>query len=328
MNMTRTFWIIPLAFTLTGCVTTAEFKDQVSKTEAQKKRADDTQAQLDAANRNLDAANKSISDQKAALAAAQGDAQKKQSELEGKIKADDTQIAALQKSIKDLTTNLNASRNDLKLHISELVKEKDTLTQQLSDLTKSTSDQVADLTRKLAQAVADAAQAQAAKDALQKQKDDELAKAQKSMDDIKSSLKAEIDKGSLQISELKGKLTLNLVDKVLFATGEADVNPEGRKVLDQIGSVLNNVQGKDIHIDGHTDNVPITGGLAHKYATNWELSTARATAVARYLQDNGGVDPKRLVAAGFGEYRPIAPNDTPENRALNRRIEIVLVPHD
>ena len=99
-------------------------------------------------------------------------------------------------------------------------------------------------------------------------------------------------------------------------------------MLQKVGQVLAAVADKDIRIEGHTDNKPIVGDLIKKYATNWELSTARATAVLRYLQDNAKVDGKHLVAAGYGEFRPVSPNDTPEQRALNRRIEIVLVPRD
>ena len=82
---------------------------------------------------------------------------------------------------------------------------------------------------------------------------------------------------------------------MLFNSGEADVNADGRRVLDHIGDVLNKVMDKDIRIAGYTDNQPIRGELTRKYPTNWELSTARATSVARYLQDNVNVDPKRLV---------------------------------
>ena len=120
----------------------------------------------------------------------------------------------------------------------------------------------------------------------------------------------------------------NHYNRILFDSGQADVRADGQKVLEKVGKILTTVADKDIRIEGHTDNKPIVGDLKNKYATNWELSTARATAVLRYLQDVAKVDGKHLVAAGYGEFRPVAPNDTPEQRALNRRIEIVLVPRD
>ena len=86
------------------------------------------------------------------------------------------------------------------------------------------------------------------------------------------------------------------------------------------------MQDKAIRVEGHTDNVPIAPSLRVRFATNWELSTARATAVVRYLQDKAGIAPDHLIASGYGEYRPLSPNTTPEGRAQNRRIEIVLVP--
>jgi chemotaxis protein MotB len=141
-------------------------------------------------------------------------------------------------------------------------------------------------------------------------------------------LKSEISAGEVTITQLKGKLTVNMVDRVLFDSGQAEVRSDGKKVLEKVGKILVTVADKDIRIEGHTDNKPIVGDLKNKYATNWELSTARATAVLRYLQDVAKVDAKHLVAAGYGEYRPVAPNDTPEHLALNRRIEIVLVPRD
>ncbi len=80
-------------------------------------------------------------------------------------------------------------------------------------------------------------------------------------------------------------------------------------------------------MEGHTDNVPIGSRLAERFPSNWELSTARATTVARYLQDKG-IDPKLLSACGYSEFRPVSPNDTDENKAKNRRIEIALIPKD
>jgi chemotaxis protein MotB len=116
------------------------------------------------------------------------------------------------------------------------------------------------------------------------------------------------------------------VDKILFPSGESAISPEGLKVLERIGNILKNAQGKAVRVEGHTDNVPIGGNLKSKFPTNWELSTARAVNVIRLLQEKVGMDPKRLEAAGLGEYRPVAPNDTREGRAQNRRIEIYLLP--
>jgi chemotaxis protein MotB len=117
---------------------------------------------------------------------------------------------------------------------------------------------------------------------------------------------------------------VNVVDKILFDSGKAALKPAGIKVLQQIGDILNSAVDKNIQVEGHTDNVPISGGLAARYPSNWELSTARATTVLHFLQDKVGVSGERLSAVGYGEYQPISSNATAKGRAENRRIQIVL----
>jgi chemotaxis protein MotB len=138
-------------------------------------------------------------------------------------------------------------------------------------------------------------------------------------------LKSEIDEGNIKISQLEGKLTLQIVDKILFASGSDQITPTGKEVLKKVSDVLKDIQENQVSIEGHTDNVPIGARLVNRFPSNWELSTARATQVVRYLTSLG-VDPARMGVSGFSEYRPIAPNDTPENQQQNRRIEIVLTP--
>jgi chemotaxis protein MotB len=115
-------------------------------------------------------------------------------------------------------------------------------------------------------------------------------------------------------------MTVKMKDKILFSSGSARIGKEGKEALTAVAEVLAGIEDKVVRVEGHTDNVPLGRG---GFATNWELSTARALAVVRLLQDSG-VDPARLAAAGYGEFQPIASNDTPEGRSENRRIEIVL----
>ncbi len=165
----------------------------------------------------------------------------------------------------------------------------------------------------------DAAKAEA--DALAKAKE-EVAEAQSQLEkDMRTALESK----DVTISELKGQLTVNILDQVLFDSGEADVKPEGQQVLRKIAAVLQQAPGRQIHVVGHTDNVPIRGGRG-RFASNWELSSGRALAAVRFLQEQCGVDPRRLGALGHGEFRPIAPNETVEGRARNRRIEVVVLP--
>jgi len=159
-----------------------------------------------------------------------------------------------------------------------------------------------------------------------KQTAEDLAKQKSEQDQVVSSLQNEVQAGQIQITQLAGKLSINMVDKILFNSGSAKLNDAGQKVLMQVGNAIKNVSGKRIWIGGHTDNVPISPSLRDTFASNWELSTARATAVARFLQEKVGIPGDKLIAAGYAEFQPIADNSTPEGREQNRRIEILLVP--
>ncbi len=155
----------------------------------------------------------------------------------------------------------------------------------------------------------------------------ELEESSKAHKDLVDGLKKEIDDGSIKITRLKNRLSVEIVDKILFASGSAKITPEGEGVLKKVSSVLKDVKENDIRIEGHTDNVPIGPRLMEKFPSNWELSTARATQVVRFLSHQE-VPPENMLAAGFSKYRPVAGNDDPEGRQRNRRIEIVLFPRD
>ena len=173
----------------------------------------------------------------------------------------------------------------------------------------------------LTQEKADLAQAAQAKEA-------ELTHVRGTYDELVGNLKNEISSGQIKVTELKGKLTLNMVEKILFNSGQANVKDSGKAILDRIAAALKNIQDKDIRVEGYTDDVPLSPKLRDRFPTNWELSTARATNVVRYLVETDGLDPSRLIAAGFGQYHPIVTNQTDDGRAQNRRIDIVLVPHE
>ena len=147
-----------------------------------------------------------------------------------------------------------------------------------------------------------------------------LAKRSAEYEALAQSLDQQIQAGQIQLSELRGKLTVRMAEKVLFPSGSATVSAAGKQTLGKIGDALKNVKGRIIRVEGHTDNVPIKTA---KFPSNWELSSARAIAVVRILQ-GAGVDPGLLSAAGYAQFQPIATNDTPAGRAQNRRIEISL----
>jgi chemotaxis protein MotB len=142
---------------------------------------------------------------------------------------------------------------------------------------------------------------------------------------MQEAMKAELASKQVALKELEGKLTLTMVESILFDSGKADVKEEGRQALQKVADVLKNIADQEIIVAGYTDNVQIGGNLARIYPTNWELSAARAISVVKILVDDG-VDPGVLGACGYSEYRPVADNETPEGRAENRRMEIILMP--
>lgn len=118
----------------------------------------------------------------------------------------------------------------------------------------------------------------------------------------------------------EGKIHILVTGKVFFSSGHANLNEEAKPILDKITGIIKDYDEYSVNIKGHTDNTPIS---TEKFASNWELSAIRATTVLKYLID-GGVDPNRLTATGYGDIIPIVPNNSADNRAKNRRVEFVL----
>lgn len=136
--------------------------------------------------------------------------------------------------------------------------------------------------------------------------------------------------GYIGDKELEAKVTVranrrgvfvDIKEAILFEPGKAELKESGIQVLKQLEGLINNFDN-ELVIEGHTDNVPMN---SHQYPSNWELSTARAVTVVRYLIDKENVDPKRLSAVGYGEYHPIVPNDNSINRSTNRRVNILII---
>jgi chemotaxis protein MotB len=136
-------------------------------------------------------------------------------------------------------------------------------------------------------------------------------------------LRKMIDAGKLEVTVRRGRMIVKLPAEVLFASGSAQLAPEGQAPLREVASALRTFTDRRFMVAGHTDNVPIGPS---NYKSNWELSTARAVTVTEFLA-SVGMNPSRLVAAGYSEYDPIKPNGTEAGRGENRRIEIVLLPN-
>ncbi len=226
-------------------------------------------------------------------------------------------LSAKAQDLQAQVTGLSADVDKLKKERETLQQEKDTLQQEKDKLQKENEASLKEKTE-LSEKVAELSE--------KAEKAEQLEKATQTYQDLTKKLEKEIQEGQVQITEMKNRLTMTMVDKILFPSGSANISKAGKKVLDKVVSILKDVKDKRIQVEGHTDNVPIMSDLKNRFPTNWELSTARATEVVRYLQERGGLNPNILSATGYAQYQPVAPNDTEEGRHKNRRIEIVLLP--
>jgi chemotaxis protein MotB len=154
----------------------------------------------------------------------------------------------------------------------------------------------------------------------------ELEQLKGTYDKLEDKMKDEIAKGDIRLSQSGGKLRVDLVDKILFDSGEAVISKRGEGVLSRVGAVLAAMDDKQIQVSGHTDSNPISDKLAPQFPTNWELSVSRAVNVVRFLEEKASVPAKNLTATGYGQHHPIASNKSAAGRARNRRIEILLTP--
>ncbi|HET7825837.1 MAG TPA: OmpA family protein [Anaeromyxobacter sp.] len=224
----------------------------------------------------------------------------KRAVLEEKIKAMQAQLDTLVSDVASLRDKIRSDEGSLATKESELRAARD----RLAEL-QALVDELSKSKKKLEAAKA------------------ELEKKSGEYEQLASALRSEIDAGRVELMELRGKTTVKMKDKILFASGSATIGQDGRAALRKVAEALRGLQRKTIRVEGHTDNVPT--GTSGPFPSNWELSSARALAVVHFLQENG-VDPTRLSSAGYGEFQPIASNETPEGKSLNRRIEIVLAP--
>ncbi len=131
-----------------------------------------------------------------------------------------------------------------------------------------------------------------------------------------------IDAGKLRVRIRDGRMVVELATDVLFPSGSAQLSREGRAAVAEMAELLASIPDRHFQIEGHTDDVPTRAGT---WPTNWELASARSLTVLRTMLD-AGLAPARISAASFGDSRPARPNDSPENRAANRRIEVVVIP--
>lgn len=218
-------------------------------------------------------------------------------------------------------TKLTAKIRELSDITGDLTNEKRKLEEEKSDL-ETQKEQLESARKKLLSSIETSEEEKLKlKEELEK-KEKELQQLRNISNDLAKRFETEIQEGDINITRIGDRLILEVSNKVLFEIGSAEINSEGKQVIKKVAEVLQELDAsnKFIQIGGHTDNTPMKGDT-----TNWELSSARAVNVLKLLQSEG-VDPTSLYAASFGEYQPKADNSTEEGKALNRRIDIQILP--
>lgn len=281
---------------LSGCVSLSKYEDLESNSNEEIARL----------NKEITALNSQKSSQEAALTA---EKMKLQEEISG-LKLQKTDLESKKSALDHDFITLNDQLAQIEKQSAAVKAEKETL-----------DHDVILLNDRLANAEKEAAEIRA-------QKEQEISRLKGTYDSLVNDLKGEIEKGDIKVTQIRNRLTVNLVEKVLFDSGQAAVKSKGKEILKRVGKILRDIKDKEIRIEGYTDNIPIGGTLREKFPTNWELSTERATNVLRFLEEEAGVPGERLSATGYGPFHPVAGNETPQGRAENRRIEILLAPRD
>jgi chemotaxis protein MotB len=295
---------------LAGCVSQSKYQTLETRTAAERVSLEQEIATLRSQRQELEGQKAALERQ---LAALRDDVERRENEL-----------AAVNRQLSDLSTESTAQR-------SELESQKTTLERQIASLNERLADterRAVDLAAQTAELATQKSELATQKEALVAQKDEEIRRLRGTYDSLVKDLESEIARGEIKVKQIRDRLSVQMVEKILFDSGKADIKPQGKAVLEKVGHVLSGVTDKQIRIEGYTDTVPIGAALRGKFPTNWELSTLRATTVLRFLQEKTGIDGKYLSAVGYGPHRPVADNDTEQGRAENRRIEIVLIPLD
>lgn len=328
MNIIRNsiFFIIVLTVSLSGCVVSK--KDYLLKEdEAQKcteslalqvKENKTVQNELSKCQGDLDSSGKQVDDLTAGLARVSDEKDLLENNLITQ-QAVNEELESQNERLTDILQKKEVSQ-------AEVIRETMEINKQLQGTNAELREKLAVSEAEMKRTKGELTAARALTRELESQKEEELEKLKSTYDELVKSLKGEIEAGEIQIRRMKDRLSVNLESKVLFDSGRADLKATGINVLRKVGAQLAKIEDKRIQIEGHTDNDPIGGSLQKIYPSNWELSTARALAVVHFLQDEVGITPERLSGAGYGEYQPAASNDTREGKAVNRRIEIVLLP--
>ena len=242
-----------------------------------------------------------------------------------------TALEAQQKETQDLLNSTTVKLNSCLSEKDLLNAEKSSLMSQLDYLKKNNSDlinsskEMTVLTTKGAQNLEKSLESLREKDLKITRLQDALTKKDSVTLALVTSLKREvgIDDPDININVEKGVVMISIADNLLFKSGSYDVNLKAKNVLAKVAKVVNSKPDFECMVEGHTDNVPFKNSVL---LDNWDLSVKRSTSIVRVLQNDLGVNPKQLIPAGRSSFVPLVGNDTPENRAKNRRTRIIIMP--
>jgi chemotaxis protein MotB len=300
----------------TSCVSMQKFKDL----EGKYNEASSKNARLEKANLEQGILINELRAEITHLKAQLAKLQKEYDDMEADYKFASASLESLQKEYDELNarfmTAVSGNRQENQRLLQELNASRDNLQRREAE--------VAEKQRELERLLAEFREKEARVNELQGILDKKESELRTLRDRIMAALTGFTDKG-LTVYTKDGKVYVSMDERLLFASGSWQVNAEGQNAIREVAKVLAQNTDINIMVEGHTDNVPFRGrGDARD---NLDLSVMRATAITRVLLENRGVSPSRVTSAGRGEWMPIAPNDTPENRARNRRSEIILTPN-
>ena len=243
------------------------------------------------------------------------------------VVAENGRLAALSRE-RVLNRNLGQQKDEiakLKLQITDLMSDTTRLGQAIRDYRKSLYSNLSEqekLNMLLKEKMEKLAEREATINKLQAEVDAQNARLQSLLNSVKDALLG-FSSDELTVTEKNGKIYVAMSDKLLFESGSAQVNKQGKEALGKLAEVLKKQHDIDVFIEGHTDNKPIK---TVQFKDNWDLSVVRATSVVRILTKDYGVNPLQILPCGRGEFMPVDNNESVEGRAHNRRTEIIMAP--
>ena len=283
--------ILPLIF-LSACVSKQTYDQQLQQSESLSSEVAEKESSINVLKEDLKTTRTQLADCRAEL---------EQKTLE--FESEKERLNSIYSARQERTAR---TMDELEQDIEELQNEKMALLEKVDSLEAETTHLEKELERE-----------QIAREA-------RLAKVSNTYNELVDNLEQELERGELTIKQLKNKLSVNMVGQILFASGTANLTEDGKRVLKQVGTSLKKIADKRICVEGHTDDIPIKPSMHGVFPSNWELSATRSANVVHFLQDEVGIRGERLEIRAMGPYQPVADNSTPEGRAQNRRIEIVL----